>query len=103
MKARIFVGRRESEAATVAGARADGAEHVAKNLAVELGLVAEVVVDHRLVQAGGVGDAVDAGAGKAVRGKGGGGGGKHAIAGGIRLRRRPALAARPAARPPRPR
>ena len=63
----------------LANARADGAEHVAKDFAVELGFVAEVVVDHRLVEPGRVGDAIDARAGKAVRGKGGGGGGQDPV------------------------
>ena len=97
MKARIFSGGARLGGRDVADARADGAEHVAKNLAVELGLAAEVVVNHRLVQAGGGGDAVDAGAGKAVRGKGGGGGGEDTIAGAIRRRGRAALGGSPAA------
>ena len=59
----------------------DGAEHVAQDLAIERGLALEVVVDHRLVQARGAGDAVDVGAGVAARGELGGGGGEDAVAG----------------------
>jgi len=40
-------------------ARADGTEHVAKHLHVEAQLAAEVVVEHRLVDAGRRGDPVD--------------------------------------------
>ena len=58
----------------LAHARADGVEHVADDLAIEGGLAAEVVVDHRLVDAGGAGDAVDVGAGVAAGGELRGGG-----------------------------
>ena len=44
-----------------AGAAADRAHHVAHDLEVELALAAEVVVEHRLVDAGARGDAVGAG------------------------------------------
>ena len=66
--------------ATSRDARADGAEHVAEDLAVERRLAVEVVVDHRLVDAGGGGDAVDVGAGKAAGGELGGGGGEEPLA-----------------------
>ncbi len=92
-------GRREIGGGDGAGAGADGAEHVAEDVAVEPGLAAEVVVDHRLVEARGVGDAVDAGAGESVRGEGGGGGGKDAIARGIGAGRRTAPAGGAAQRP----
>ena len=76
-----LVGRAAaSEAATARDAGADGAEHVAQDLAVERRLAAEVVVDHRLVEAGGAGDAVDAGAGEPARGELGGGGGEEPVA-----------------------
>ncbi len=60
---------RRLDAATPRTRAADGAEHVAEDLAVERRLAAEVVVDHRLVEAGGAGDAVDAGAGEATGGE----------------------------------
>src|SRR5262249_46094452 len=62
-------------------AAADGLEHVAEDFSVEGGLAGEVVVDHRLVQAGGAGDAVDAGAGEAAGGELRGGGGEDPVAG----------------------
>ena len=61
--------------------RADGPEHVADDLAVEGELVGEVVVDHRLVDAGGVGDVVDADAVEAAGGEELGGGGEDGLAG----------------------
>ena len=57
---RVAGGRAASETR-----RADGLEHVAEDFAVERGLAGEVVVDHRLVDARGAGDAIDAGAGEA--------------------------------------
>ena len=50
------------------------AEHVLEDFAVEVRLAAEVVVNHRLVDAGFLGDAVDAGGGIAALGEFGGGG-----------------------------
>ena len=98
-----LVARRQVGGGDGAGAGTHGGEHVAQDLAVEAGLAAEVVVDHRLVQAGGVGDAVDARAGEAVGGEGGGGGGEEAVARGIGARRRPAPARfRALSRPSRP-
>ena len=91
-----LVGGRELGGGDGAHPGADGAEHVAEDLAVERGLAAEVVVDHRLVQARGAGDAVDAGAGEAARGELGRGGGKHAVA-----RRVGAGGRAPPAAPPR--
>jgi hypothetical protein len=41
----------------------------------------EVVVDHRLVEAGACGDAVDGGGGESAEGELGGGGGEDALAG----------------------
>jgi hypothetical protein len=57
---------------------ADGSEHVAEDLVVELELAAEVVVDHRLVDAGFEGDAVDAGSLEPAGGEFRSGGGKNA-------------------------
>ena len=85
--------RRQIGRGDVAHPDAKSAEHVAEDVSVKLGFVLEVVVDHRLVQAGGGGDLVDAGAGKAVGGEGAGGSGKDAIAGGVGGGGRPALAA----------
>ena len=48
---------------------ADGGEHVAQDLAIERRLAVEVVVDHRLVQPGGAGDAIHVGAGVAAGGE----------------------------------
>jgi hypothetical protein len=62
-------------------AGAEGGEGAADGLAVEGVLAVEVVVDHRLVEAGFPGDAVDAGAGEAVGGELPGGGGEEAGAG----------------------
>ena len=100
MNARTLSAGGELGGGDGADAGADGGEHVAEDLAIEPGLAAEVVVDHRLVQARGVGDAIDAGAGEPVRGEGGGGGGKDAVARGIGARRRPAPARAPGRRPP---
>ena len=58
------------------------AEHVAHDLAIERELVGEVVVDHRLVDAGGARDVVDADAGEAVAGERFGGGRHDRGAGG---------------------
>ena len=60
---------------------ADGAEHVADDLAVEGELVLEVVVNHRLVDAGGVGDVVDADAVEAAGGEELRGGKEDVVAG----------------------
>ena len=60
------------------GAAPDGLKHVVQDLAVERRLAAEVVVDHRLVHAGGTGDPVDAGAGEAMGRELGGGRGEEA-------------------------
>jgi hypothetical protein len=75
-----FVGGRCARALRVADASGDGFEHVVEDLAVEGGLAAEVVVDHRLVDARGPRDAVDAGSGKAAGGKLGRGGGQQPLA-----------------------
>src|SRR5688500_15855789 len=69
------VGRRDRD-----DPGADGAEHVAQDLAIERGLAGEVVVDHRLVQPGGARDAVDVGAGVAFGGELAGGGREDAVA-----------------------
>ena len=50
-------------------AHADGAEHVAQHLEVERALAAEVVVEHRLVDARLGGDAVHAGGVEAALGE----------------------------------
>src|SRR5690606_8916917 len=65
----------------------DGPEDVEQDLAIERGLAAEVVVDHRLVQAGAGSDAVDLGAGEPAGGELGGGRGEETIAAGGRLPR----------------
>ena len=63
------------------GSRAPTASNMSReDLAVERRLAPEVVVDHRLVDAGGAGDAVDVGAGEAARGELGGGGGEQPLA-----------------------
>ena len=54
-------------------------EHLPQEDAIEALLALEVVVEHRLVDAGAAGDAVDAGAGEAVRGEFEGGGGQDAV------------------------
>ena len=59
---------------------ADGVEHLAEDLLIERRLALEVVVDHRLVDVGGAGDAVDVGAGEAARRELGGGGGEQPLA-----------------------
>ena len=51
----------------------------AQQRAVQRLLAAEVVVEHRLVDAGAAGDAIDAGAGVAARGELDGGGGQDAL------------------------
>ena len=65
----------------LAGAVEDGADECLEDLRVQGGLVPEVVVDHRLVDAGGPGDAVHAGAVEAAGGELGRGGGEEAVAG----------------------
>ena len=71
-----------------------------EDLAVERGLAAEVVVDHRLVEAGGGGDAVDAGAGEAVGGELAAGGGEDPVARPIRRPpARPSASRSPPSRP----
>jgi len=60
---------------------ADGGEDAAEDLEVEGELVVEVVVDHRLVEAGAAGDGVDGGAAEAVEGELGDGGGEDGLAG----------------------
>ena len=80
-KARIFASGVRSEATTAATRRSHPPNMSREDLAVERRLAAEVVVDHRLVDAGGAGDAVDVGAGVAAGGELGGGGGEHAGAG----------------------
>jgi hypothetical protein len=55
-------------------------EHLAEDLLVERRLAVEVVVNHRLVDVGGAGDAVDVGAGKPAGGELGGGGGEEPLA-----------------------
>jgi hypothetical protein len=64
-----------------AHARTDRVEGLLKHGAVERLLIGEVVVNHRLVQAGAARDAVDAGAGVAAVGEFGGGGVEEPIAG----------------------
>ena len=56
----------------------DGLEHIAQDFAIERRLAGEVVIDHRLVDARGAGDAIDIGAGEASRRKFGGGRSEHA-------------------------
>ena len=53
----------------VPGGDGEGGEALADDRAIEGDLAAEVVVDHRLVHAGAVGDAVHAGAAEAVGGE----------------------------------
>ena len=65
--------RRGTGGGNGADALADGMEHLAEDLLVERRLAVEVVVDHRLVDVRGAGDAVDVGAGEAARGELGGG------------------------------
>ncbi len=65
----------------------DEREHPAEQGAIQSLLALEVVVEHRLVDAGAAGDAVDAGAGEAARGefdRGGGEDGVRGDAGGAR-------------------
>ena len=71
------------------------AQHVADDVAIEGELVLEVVVDHRLVHAGGAGDVVDADAVEAAMREARGGGGEDGGAGGARIDAfvRPAAAA----------
>ena len=60
--------------------RLDGErEHLPQQDAIEPLLALEVVVEHRLVDAGAAGDAIDAGAGEAVLGELEGGGGQDAV------------------------
>ena len=61
IQASSFVFRGAATLGDRAGARADRAKHVAQDLDVQPLLAAVVVVEHRLVDAGPVGDAVDAG------------------------------------------
>src|SRR4029453_1757196 len=71
-----------------ADAPTDRMEHLAEDLLVERGLAVEVVVNHRLVDVRGAGDAVDVGAGNPAGGELGGGGGKEPLAAaGFRLKR----------------
>ena len=74
MKAAMRWSAGTGRSAISATRSADGAEHVADDLAVEGELVGEVVVDHRLVEASGVGDVVDADAVEAAGGEELGGG-----------------------------
>ena len=60
---------------------ADEGEHLAEQGAVERALALEVVVDHRLVDAGAAGDAIDAGAAEPALGELEGGGGEDAVGG----------------------
>ena len=64
---------------------ADVAQHVADDLAIERQLVGEVVVDHRLVDAGGAGDVVDDDAVEAAARERFGGGGEDGGAGSGRV------------------
>ena len=64
-----LVGRVCGGSRRAGDADGDGLEHVAEDLAIERGLAAEVVVDHRLVDARGAGDAIDAGAGEPAGGE----------------------------------
>ena len=86
--------RRDGRVRRRLGSAPDGLKHVAQDLAVERRLAAEVVVDHRLVEAGGAGDAVDAGAGEAVGRELGGGRGEEARARPFRSRGPRAASAR---------
>ena len=61
-------------------ARADGGERAPDDLAVEGLLAGEVVVEHRLREPRGAGDAIDTGAGEALRGELRRGGGDQAVA-----------------------
>ena len=60
------------------------AEGLAQQRAVQPLLAVEVVVEHRLVDAGAAGDAIDAGAGEAARGEFDGGGGEDPVGGDAR-------------------
>ena len=81
MKATILASGAAAEAAIAAVRSRDGGEDAAEDLDVEGDLVVEVVVDHRLVDAGAAGDGVHRGAAEAVGGELGDGGVEDVLAG----------------------